>query len=1402
MPAVKRTRSAGERVMNGKNVIKPEAKGQTEEEMRKLSIRDSLKSFFEPHLHPDNGEMLKVTKTEIDEKVDKILGIVESGDFEEDESKRVVVAELVKEFYKEYESLYSQYEDLTGEIRKKVHGKGDDESSSSSSSDSDSDKKSKRNGRVENDMDSVKKQIEAANLEIADLRRKLATTVEAKEAVESEHQETLKKLEESEEIFGNLRLETEKLATENKELNQRLDVAGETESDLKKERDGLEAELDKKSKDDESALEANNRLQAQKNETEAELEREKQEKAALLNQINDVQKALLEQEAAYNTLSQEHEQINGLFQEREATIKKLTDDYKQAREMLEEYMSKLEETERRMQETGKDVTSKESEIVDLEETMESLRNQVEMKGEEIESLMEKMNDIEVKLRLSSQKLRVTEQVLREKEEEMKSIEAKHLEKQALLEEKIAMTHETYRGLIKEISERVNSTIVTRFQTLSEKLEQTHGSYAETVVEATKMLLKAKKCLTEIKKEKEEMEKKLECKVREEGIEKEKLKETLLGLGEEKREAIRQLCVWIELHRDRCEYLEEVLSKMVAARGQRRSQRAWIWIVGEKVLVKLYQLGWPEMESRSTSGVVRRIRPLAGTFRYYPYTVRKGSGKEEMKEEVVRLGVELSLCVAESILLLSDDIRTMLWFCFRLWRGLISYRKPMLERLLLVIHHVYLRDIKPKNGVYKEGGSSVHWELIRTTWKDLADGVIVLHRLETVLRRKESSFDDRVLSSAVAKYKQQVLKKLQCKLRPSGFGRETIENIWKSLFDEEEATITTEVRSRILGDLFTPILGKPVHCEVVALPVSSPYILGKSFSMKDLEEEVVRLGVELSLYVAQSMFLLCDDIRTMLEFCFKLWRRVVCQSPVSERLLRVIHYVYSEGIKPKKGVCLDCGNSVHWELIKTTWEDFSDGIIILDRLDRVLRSKNRSSHDALLTSAIEKYKQQVLKNLEDKLRCAKAASEASGFVRETIQSTIFDLWKPLFDEEATCKVMMSRMDSDLFTPIFGKPLRSEIVALPVSSPYILGNDFETQELEEEAVRLGVELSLYLAESMFLLCDDVRSMLRFCYWLWRGTKMMAPARNESPAVGRLLRVMQYVYTKYIKPKKGAYQNDGNDSLVRTIRSTGNYFKHAFIALERLFYFLKVGTRCGRGHALFIEGGVKEVEQKLWCVKGVAEANGFARNVMESKFLEMWESLLDREPKESKLTLQAINKGLVKQRSLFRLHICFFELEKKSKDDESALEENNRLQAQKNETEAELEREAGESSKSIVRARSCLQHAEPRTRTEREATIKKLTDDYKQAREMLEEYMSKLEETERRMQETGKDVTSKESEIVDLEETMESLRNQVEMKEGEIESLMEKMNNLEVKLRLSSQKLRITEHKDGFGLLVRFV
>ncbi|CAA7058998.1 unnamed protein product [Microthlaspi erraticum] len=102
-----------------------------------------------------------------------------------------------------------------------------------------------------------------------------------------------------------------------------------------------------------------------------------------------------------------------------------------------------------------------------------------------------------------------------------------------------------------------------------------------------------------------------------------------------------------------------------------------------------------MEPRNlTPAVMRRLRPLAGSYRYYPYTT-KGmvSGKKEMKEEVVRLGVELSLRVAQAMFLLCDDTRKMLVFCARLFRD-VTLRNAVLDKLLLVMHYVYFENIKP------------------------------------------------------------------------------------------------------------------------------------------------------------------------------------------------------------------------------------------------------------------------------------------------------------------------------------------------------------------------------------------------------------------------------------------------------------------------------------------------------------------------------------------------------------------------------------------------------------------------------------------------------------------------------------------------------------------------------------
>ncbi|KAJ4887686.1 hypothetical protein Rs2_27434 [Raphanus sativus] len=362
-----------------------------------------------------------------------------------------------------------------------------------------------------------------------------------------------------------------------------------------------------------------------------------------------------------------------------------------------------------------------------------------------------------------------------------------------------------------------------------------------------------------------------------------------------------------------------------------------------------------MESKSASGVVRRKSP---SFRFYPYASGSAFGKKDMKDEVIRLGVELSVSVAESMYLLCDDIRTMLFISLALWKYVLPERSPVVERLFLVIHHIYSKDIKPKNGVllYQKGeGKSRQWDLIKTAWNDFVCGIIVLHRLVCVLRVKEyCCYDDRLLLSAIGKYKQE-LKNLEDKLRSdrdvsegNGFARETIKSnishFWKSLFDEEgKEEIPREIKNRMLGEWLRPIDGETWDIEIKSLPLHSPYILGRYFAKQELKDEVVRVGVELSLYVAQSMFLLCDDIRTVLWFCFKLWRDTkrysYANSLVLERVLRVIHYVYFKYIEPMNGVYRNDGLSVQVRL-SGVLENFDDVILSLDVLVPVLRQEGR------------------------------------------------------------------------------------------------------------------------------------------------------------------------------------------------------------------------------------------------------------------------------------------------------------------------------------------------------------------------------------------------------------------------------------------------------------------------------
>ncbi|CAL9217475.1 unnamed protein product [Arabidopsis halleri] len=208
---------------------------------------------------------------------------------------------------------------------------------------------------------------------------------------------------------------------------------------------------------------------------------------------------------------------------------------------------------------------------------------------------------------------------------------------------------------------------------------------------------------------------------------------------------------------------------------------------------------------------------------------------------------------------------------------------------------------------------------------------------------------------------------------------------------------------------------------------SPYTL-RTHLNKEKEkqkEEVIRLGVELSLFVAEAMFLLSDDLRSMLLFCFCLLTfagKKDYDGPVVGRLVRVIQYVFITYIKPKNRVYHDDGLSIHVELMKTCPQHFNSGVGGLNSIVSILKNGSVAK-----SYGFECYNQEM-KKLEEKLRSAKEFSEANGFVREEIKSTIVHLWKSLF--EATSEVINPNKPIlfELFRPVRDEDLRRRLASL--------------------------------------------------------------------------------------------------------------------------------------------------------------------------------------------------------------------------------------------------------------------------------------------------------------------------------------------------------------------------------------
>ncbi|XP_019097961.1 PREDICTED: uncharacterized protein LOC104777465 [Camelina sativa] len=187
-----------------------------------------------------------------------------------------------------------------------------------------------------------------------------------------------------------------------------------------------------------------------------------------------------------------------------------------------------------------------------------------------------------------------------------------------------------------------------------------------------------------------------------------------------------------------------------------------------------------------------------------------------------------------------------------------------------------------------------------------------------------------------------------------------------------------------------------HCVVrnnkrLAQSRYSPYT--KETNLNNYEKqkkEAVRLGVDLSLSVAEAMFLLSDNMRSMLLFC--LW---------------LLKYA---------------GN-----------KDINAPVVgrELDRFVLILRNRESSLGGVVKPSDFEHYNQE-LKKLEETLRSSKDVSaEANGFAREAIKSNILYLWKSLFETSQPKVINPRTRILEMFRPLFNQPREDDCSSLIAS-----------------------------------------------------------------------------------------------------------------------------------------------------------------------------------------------------------------------------------------------------------------------------------------------------------------------------------------------------------------------------------
>ncbi|XP_040989756.1 COP1-interactive protein 1-like [Juglans microcarpa x Juglans regia] len=471
---------------------------------------------------------------------------------------------------------------------------------------------------VRREVVNIKQQLESAEQQVSDLGHNLKASKEENKSLSLKISEVSNEIQQTQNTIQELTGESsqlkEKLCERETELSNLKDMSEVHENESSTRLKGFLGQIT--GLEQELAL-----LQNQKRDMETQLENRAVEAKQLGEHNIELQAQISEMEMMSSKKEDEISYRKPENSEYIIQIENLKEEHEQLEGQLQECKLNLKVAEKKIEETAEEfrliIESKDQVIADLEQLAEDLRRDLELKEDEHSSLVENVRTIEVKHRLSNQKLRVTEQLLIEREAAFRITELRFQQEQRACEERIetlsgiiTSNNEAHQRMIIEISEIVNGTM-TGLETVIQKFEEDFKNYENCMLEISNELHIAKNWVAETNIEKEQLKKevhnlveqlqdikdkeaamrervgKLEVKASEEEAEKENLSKAvnqlqktvaelkntikekddgMLGIGEEKREAIRQLCVWIDYHRSRQDYFKEMLSK-VTVRGQ-------------------------------------------------------------------------------------------------------------------------------------------------------------------------------------------------------------------------------------------------------------------------------------------------------------------------------------------------------------------------------------------------------------------------------------------------------------------------------------------------------------------------------------------------------------------------------------------------------------------------------------------------------------------------------------------------------------------------------------------------------------------------------------------------------------------------------------------------------------------